>query len=143
MPLPPLKTDPKFGYFGRWPEDGDAWLHPDDVAMARRLIPSQRVFRRDGKSGEYALFHYGEATLRARPALWQEVRPADLEIGDWVEVLTHGLANEARTGRIAEMLWNERLDQIEYQIVEIDRLVETLYARGDLKRVEPTPRLDT
>ena len=45
---PPLKTDPKYGYFPWWPQDGNDWLHPDDVAIARSMIPSNRMFRRDG-----------------------------------------------------------------------------------------------
>ena len=140
-PLPPLKTDPKYGYFGRWPEDGDDWLHPEDVATARALIPSQRVFRRDGKQGEYGLFHYGSVTLRARPTLWQEVEPEEFAIGDWVEVLTRGMLNEPRTGTIAEMLWDDRLEQIRYQLVDNGLPIEKLYTREDLRRVEPTPPL--
>ena len=67
MTVPPLKTDPKYGYFPWWPEDGDGWVHPEDVAAARTMIPSHRVFRRDGSEGDYLLLHYGDVTLRVRP----------------------------------------------------------------------------
>ena len=107
MPAPPLKTDPKYGYFPWWPEDGDDWIHPDDVATARGMIPSGRVFRRDGTEGDYLVMHYGDVTLRVRRTLWQEVEPEGLEIGDWVEVLTRGMRNEPRTGTIREMLWDD------------------------------------
>ena len=140
--LPPLATDPKYGYFPWWPEEGDAWLHPDDVAAARSLIPSGRIFRRDGSDDGYGLFHYGDVTLRAKPTLWQEVEPEGFEIGDWVEVRTRGLANEPHTGRIAEVVWHDHADEIRYQIVENDQQLETLYARDDLKHVEPTPPVD-
>jgi hypothetical protein len=135
---PPLKTDPKFGYFPRWPEDGNDWLHPDDVALARTLIPSGRIFRRDGTGGEYQLFHYGDIRLRARPALWQEVAHEGLDIGDWVEVKSLGMRNEPRTGVIREVLWNETTRRVAYQITENNNLIADLYTREDLQRVEPT-----
>jgi hypothetical protein len=137
MAAPPLKTDPKYGYFPRWPQDGNGWVHPDDVATAQSMIPSGRVFRRDGTAGEYALLHYGDVTLRARPALWQEVEPEGLAIGDWVEVLSRGMLNEPRTGTIREMLWDEDVQALRYQIYEGGQLVDRLYSREDLQRVEP------
>jgi hypothetical protein len=136
MATSPLKTDPKYGYFPRWPEDGDGWIHPEDVALARAMIPSQRIFRREGADGNYGLLRYGETILRVLPALWQEVSPEGFEIGDWVEVMPRGMTNEPRTGFIREMFWDERDRSIRYQIVEIDQPVEQLYAREDLKRVD-------
>src|SRR5262245_10039322 len=118
MSAPPLKTDPKYGFFPWWPEGGDGWVHPDDVGAARRMIPSDRVFRRDGMEGEYLVLHYGEMRLRVLRTLWQEVQPEGLEIGDWVEVLTRGMRNEPRTGPIRETRWDNRHDQMCYQILE-------------------------
>jgi len=141
--LPPLKTDPKYGYFSRWPEEGDDWLHPDDVAAARALIPSGRIFRRQGREGEYGRMHYGDVTLRVRPTLWQEVAPEGFEIGDWVEVRTRGLANEPRTGTIAEVMWDDHAGGIRYQIVENGQRIETSYTRDDLKHVDPTPPISS
>ena len=134
--IPPLKTDPKYGYFSRWPEDGDAWLHPDDVAIARTLIPSNRVFCRDGMDGEFHILRYGDITLRVRPALWQEVHDEGLAIGDWVEVIPHGMTNEPRTGVIRAVLWDERNRAMSYQIVENDTPIADFYSREDLKRVD-------
>jgi hypothetical protein len=133
----PLKTDPKYGYFPHWPQDGNDWLHPDDVATARAMIPSQRVFRREGTDGEYAVLHYGDISLRVRPALWQEVEGEGVEIGDWVEVLSRGMLNEPRTGTIREILWDETVRSIRYQISDGGQPVEQMYAREDLQRVEP------
>jgi hypothetical protein len=137
MPAPPLKTDPKYGYFPHWPQDGDDWLHPEDVAIARTMIPSSRVFRRDGVADEYSVLHYGEVRLRARPALWKEVEPEGMEIGDWVEVISRGLLNEPRTGTIREILWDENERAIRYQILDAGQPIDTLYACEDLKRVGP------
>jgi hypothetical protein len=137
MTAPPLKTDPKYGYFPWWPEDGDEWIHPADVAAARAMIPSGRVFRRDGNDGDYVLMHYGAVTLRVRRTLWVEVEPEGLEIGDWVEVLSRGMLNEPRTGIIRDMLWDERSRAMRYQILENAQPVEQLYALEDLRHVEP------
>lgn len=143
MTPPPLKTDPKYGYFPWWPEDGDTWVHPDDVERARSMIPSGRVFRRDGTDGDYLLMHYGDIRLRVRRTLWQEVPHEGFELGDWVEVLSRGMLNEPRTGVIREMLWDERERAIRYQILENDQPIEHLYAREDLQHVEPTTQLDS
>ena len=83
------------------------------------------------------ILHYGDVTLRAKPALWQEVEPEGIEIGDWVEVLARGMLNEPRTGTIREMLWDDDARAIRYQISEAGQPIENLYAREDLQRVEP------
>ena len=136
--IPPLKIATKYGHFPWWPEDGDAWIHPEDVATARRMIPSGRVFRRDEGGDGYLILRYGDVTLRVHRTLWQEVEPEGFAIGDWVEVLSRGMRNTPRTGTIAEMLWNDHEKRLEYQIVENDQVIETLYTREDLRHVEPT-----
>jgi hypothetical protein len=133
----PLKFDRKYGYFPRWPEDGDAWVHPEDVAQARAVIPSNRVFRRDGNHGVFHRLYYGPVVIRTRPALWQEVAYEGFDIGDWVEVLSRGMRNEPHTGIIREMLWHDRLRGVCYQIVESDNLIPDLYTRDDIRHVEP------
>jgi hypothetical protein len=134
---PPLKTDPKYGYFPWWPEDGNAWVHPEDVELARKLIPSDRVFRRDGTEGDYLLLHYGDLTLRVRRTLWQEVPPEGYELGDWVEVRSRGMRNEPRTGILREMLWDDWARGIRYLIWEKGVPIERCYSRDDLRHVEP------
>ena len=142
MALPPLKTDPKYGFYPWWPEDGDDWLHPEDVELARDLIPG-REWRRDGERGPYVVLHYGELRLRVKRTLWQEVPPEGFEIGDWVEVLTRGMKNLPRTGVIREMHWEPRMRSLRYQIAEGDVPVPNFYATEDLRRVEPpTPRAE-
>jgi hypothetical protein len=106
------------------------------------MIPSGRVFRRDGAAGEYLLMHYGDITLRVRRTLWQELTPEGFEMGDWVEVLSRGMRNEPRTGIIREMLWDERADAIHYFISENDVPINECYTRDDLRHVEPTHRRD-
>lgn len=137
MVPPPLKTDPKYGCFLRWPQDGDDWLHPADVAIARSVLPSDRIFCRDGNDGDFHCLHYGDVMIRALPALWQEVTYEGLDIGDWVEVLSRGMRNERRAGIIREMRWDGREKLIRYQISENDLPIPEFYTRDDLERVEP------
>jgi hypothetical protein len=135
---PALKSDPKYGYFPWWPKDGNDWVHPDDVAMARQMIPSGRIWRRDGTRGEYLLMHYGPTTLRVRRTMWQEVAHEGFDIGDWVEVLSRGMRNTPRTGTIRERLWYDAERAIRYQILDNERPIDDLYAADDLRHVEPT-----
>ena len=133
-----LKTDPKHGIYPWWPEDGDDWLHPEDVVTARRMIPSDRVFRRDGSDGPYVLLHYGDVRLRVLRTLWIAVQWEGLDVGDWVEVMSRGSKNEFRTGRVREMLWHAKSGTIRYQISQAGTPIETLFTREDLRPVEPT-----
>lgn len=142
-PLPPLKTDPKHGYFPWWPEDGDDWVHPDDVAQARSMIPSPRVWRRDGTlpatPEDYVVMHYGEVQIRVRRTLWKEVRPEGFEIGDQVEVRTKGMTNEHRVGHVRDVQWDEHAGELRYLLSAADgHPIDRAYTSGDLKHVEAT-----
>ena len=132
-----LKTDPKYGVYPWWPVNGDGWLHPEDVATARQMIPSYRVFRRDGRSGSFGVLHYGPIRLRVRPTLWLEVRPEGFEIGDWVEVKSRGMKNTPWTGRIREMRFDPWSKRIQYQLRVRDMPIETRYHAEDLLPIEP------
>jgi hypothetical protein len=133
-----LKTDPKYGFYPWWPEDGDDWLHPEDVHQARDLIPSPRVFRRDGTHGPFVVLHYGDVRLRVKRTLWQELPAAEYDIGAWVEVLSRGQRNTPRTGVIRDIQWEPRLHEMRYLISEQGVPIEKLYAAEDLRPVEPT-----
>jgi hypothetical protein len=132
-----LKVDPKYGFYPWWPEDGDDWVHPEDVELARSLIPSPRVWRRDGERGPFVLLHYGDLRLRVKRTLWQEVPPEGFEVGDMVEVLSRGQKNTPRTGVIREMTWEPRAHAMRYQISEAGQPVPNFYEAADLRPVEP------
>ena len=141
MDLPDLKTDPKYGHYPWWPEDGDGWLHPEDVAAARGMIPGPRIFRRDGEQGPLVVLHYGAVRLRVMRTLWQEVAWEGFDLGDWVEVLPRGMQNTPRTGTVREMHWDSHARAIRYFIDEAGQPIATAYEAADLKRVDPTPPL--
>lgn len=135
-----LKTDPKYGYYPWWPENGDDWVHPEDVALARQWIPSPRVWRRDGTAGELLVLTYGQQTLRVRRSLWRELAWEGFDVGDMVEVRTRGMHNEHRTGTICEMLWDEHQGRMVYELHSPDEeiLNAEKYVADDLKHVEET-----
>ncbi len=139
-----LKTDPKYGYYPWWPENGNDWVHPEDVEIARSSIPSARVWRRDGRQGNFVVLTYGELTLRVRRTLWRELPWEGFDVGDLVEVRTRGMTNEHRTGTIREMHWDDHTGQIKYQVHTPDEVIENPinYTVDDLKHVAPTDARD-
>ena len=54
---------PDYGCIHRWPQDGQGFIHPDDVPVATRCFPSERVFRRDRFDGTYYHYSYGADPL--------------------------------------------------------------------------------
>ncbi len=133
-----MKNEPRYGYYPWWPQDGDDWLHPEDVELARNRFPSMRIYRRECADGDYEILHYGDEQLRILPSLWQEVDSEGFEIGDWVEVLSRGLRNTPRTGTIREMVWDGKHRGIRYQILENDQPIAEQYTADDLRHIEPT-----
>ena len=135
--LPDLKQGPKYGFYPWWPEDGDSWVHPEDVGQARSLIPSYRIWCRECNEGDYLTLKYGELRLRVRRTLWREVSHEGFDIGDQVEILPHGMRNEPGTGQIVEMLWNNNEGGLIYRVDCADGTSydKDLEAR-DLKLVE-------
>ena len=135
---PSINLEPRYGYYPWWPEDGDDWLHPEDVAFARQTLPSQRVFRREGQHGPFVILDYGELRLRVKRTLWQEVEGEGFEIGDWVEVLSRMGHNEPRTGVIRERVWDSHKQGLRYQIFDNGQPIANFYMAEDLRHVEPT-----
>ena len=133
-----MKVDPKYGTYPWWPENGNEWVHPEDVELARQMIPSPRVFRRDGEQEPFVVLHYGDVRLRVMRTLWQEVAWEGYEIGDWVEVLSRGYRNTPRTAVIKEITWDSNARALRYQVEENEQLVPNFYEADDLRHVEPT-----
>lgn len=133
------RTEPDYGFFPWWPEDGDAWLYAEDVAIARSMIPSQQVWRRDVhpiviEGVEYQVLRYGDIQIRVRQTLWRAAPHEGINLGDLVEVLPFGIKNEPQTGRIREVLIDEETLQLSYQITLGDgREVDKRFPAGDLR----------
>ena len=81
-----MRTEPIYRVYSRWPEDGDAWIHPADVRLVRRLVPSVRVFRYEGREGTFLVLTYGKYRVRVLPSLREAIRGDGFDLGDQVEV---------------------------------------------------------
>ena len=131
-----LRPDlPDWGAYMRPPEDGVAWIHPQDIEIAQALIPSARVFRRSQWDGEHYWLHYGEITLRVRPTLWILTPPVDLDVGEQVELLSRYGANDAGIYHIADILFNARQNQIEFHLRRDDLVIGRPFVREDLRQL--------
>ena len=132
-----MKPEPRYGYFPRWPENTDDWIHPDDIELAKRCIHSNRIWRREGEAPPFVVLHHGEIRLRVRPTLWSEIKGEGIEIGDWVEVLSRMQTNEYRIARICEMVWDERQHAICYTVENhAGQSIPTIYYLADLRPVK-------
>jgi len=130
-----MRTEPTYRVYPWWPADGDAWVHPDDVRLARRLIPSTRVFRRVGREGAYLVLSYGKHRLRVKPTLRKAVPGDGLDVGDRVEVCSHNGRNRPLVGTIGDMRWNARYGVIQYRVRSRNMTLARRYTIDDLRPV--------
>jgi len=128
-----MRSEPAYRVYPWWPENGDSWVHPDDVRLARRLIPSTRVFRRAGREGDYLVLSYGKWRLRVKPTLRQAIPGDGFNLGDRVEVCSRMGKNRAMVATIGGMYWNARYRAIEYRLRRRDMTLARRYTAEDLR----------
>jgi hypothetical protein len=131
-----VKIRHNHGVYLWWPERGEAMFHPDDVDLARKLIPSRRVFRRETFLDGYVVLAYGTHRLRLQPTLFLPAQSDGFEIGDPVQVLSRCGKNWPLIGRVAQMLWHVRGKRNEYLVRHVDRVLPRLYSAADLEPIE-------
>ena len=124
---------PDYGCFLRWPEDGQGFIHPEDVAIVSRCLPSGRVFRRDSFDGVYYHFSYGRIRMRLRPCMWLQVTPDGIDVGDKVETIGVGLEREQFVAEVLGMYFVARKGCILYRLRRGDSIVPQLFARKHLR----------
>jgi len=145
-----LSVLPKHG-FCLWPEDGDDWIHPDDLEAARSMIPSKRVFRKEPCADPillnlgYVKYSYGDQFFRGLATLWHEVQSEGYEIGDTVEVKSANGKSNPIIADIDGMFWNRHQRVIEYDLVkngvpQPNRYQSRLFRLCMKIGVAPTPR---
>lgn len=116
-----LSVLPKHG-FCLWPEDGDDWIHPSDLEIARSLIPSKRIFRKENCSDPvlnnlgYVEYSYGDQIFRGLPSLWHEVATEGYELGDTVELKSGYGKLRPIIADVVGMYWNRKIQAIEYEL---------------------------
>jgi len=139
-----MRTQPDYGIYPWWPEDGDEWIHPEDVELARQIIPGGRVFHRLGERGQYLVIGYGEQQLRVKPTLWQPLEGEGFEMGDRVEVMSRGGLNTPGIGKITEMRYDRSDRTIHYEVRSGERILAHECTADDIRHLEheiPTAKL--
>ncbi len=145
-----LSVLPKHG-FCLWPEDGDDWIHPNDLDIARSLIPSKRIFRKENCTDPillnlgYVEYSYGDKSFRGLATLWHEVASEGYEIGDTVELKSGYGKLRPIIADIVGMFWNRHEQAIEYELnkngVPQPNRYQSQHFRLCMKiGVAPTPR---
>ncbi|MDG2221503.1 MAG: hypothetical protein P8L85_08995 [Rubripirellula sp.] len=132
MDWPPL---PDYGCIVRWPADGQGFIHPDDVPIATRCFPSERVFRRDLFDGVYYHYSYGPLRFRLRPTMWLKVEAEGIDVGDQVETTGLGMERELFVARIKGMYFVRQKGRILYRLTRSDNLVPGLFASHQLRLI--------
>lgn len=124
---------PDWGVYLTWPSEGQSWIHPADLSLALRLIPSCRVFHRTRWDHTFYQLHYGELTIRVRPTLWVRVESVDLYVGQQVELLARNGTNDPGIFNIRDILFCPRKQQIEYSLSQRGMTLKRRFAREDLR----------
>lgn len=130
-----MRAEPPYRVYPWWPENGDAWVHPEDVRLVRRLIPSTRVFRAAGREGAYLVLTYGALRFRVKPTLRHAIPGDGYELGDQVEVCSKMGKNRALVATIRDMRWNARQGVIHYRLSRRDMTLARYYTAADLRPV--------
>jgi hypothetical protein len=130
MQWPPL---PDYGCILRWPQEGQGFIHPDDVPVATRCFPSERVFRRNRFDGVYYHFSYGRLRFRLRPTMWLAVKPDGIDIGDAVETTGVLLERELFVAEVWGMYYVQRKGCILYRLRRGASTVPRLYPATQLR----------
>lgn len=125
---------PDYGCIYRWPQDGQGFIHPDDVPLATKVFPSERVFRRDRFDGSYYHYSYGKIRFRLRPSMWLQVQSDGIDVGDSVETTGLGLERELFVAQVWGMYYVRRKGCILYRLRRGDStLVPNLYPANHLR----------
>jgi len=124
---------PDYGFIPRWPQDGQAFIHPDDVPVATRCFPSERVLRRDRFDGVYYHYSYGAIHFRLRPSMWLKVKPEGIDIGDTVETIGTTLERDLFVAQVWGMYFVRRKGCILYRLRRGDTTVPNLYPASHLR----------
>lgn len=140
-----LRQPTRFGVCLWWPDESIGWIHPEDREIATRLVPGNRIFKRqecnhfaDRELG-YSLISYGEEQLRVLPAIWLPVKFEGFEIGDLVEIKSRLGRRRPAIGKIRDIHWNRLSLRIDY-FVDANTIRSNSPMRSD--DLQPAMRLN-
>lgn len=135
---PELKTLVKHGVFLWWSDRLPAWIHPDDIELARDLVPGYRVFRREMCEGYadrelgYAKLCYGLESFRALPIIWLEVPDTGFAVGDRVEIKSEHGKRRPGLATITGMTWDRHRQRVQFKLRRNDMPLPDPYLAENL-----------
>ncbi len=118
---------PDFGCFPRWPAEGSAWIHPDDRAIVLRLIPSDRIFRRERFDGVFYHYRYGEIRFRLKPCMWLTLSGEGVDVGDLIEIVGFGMERELFVATVVDAIYAAEEGRCVYRLSRAGVIDERLY----------------
>lgn len=124
---------PDYGVYPKWPIQGEDWIHPEDRQRAEEFAPSFRVLRRHKWDGEYYWLSYGTTSYRVKPTMWLPVPAVDIEVGEQVEVLQSKGDHDPGIFRVAEVLFNIRLREVEFYLQRGEMRLASPFSRESLR----------
>lgn len=124
---------PDWGCYPSWPGKDEEWIFVDDRPVAKRLIPSRRVFRRERWDGSYYWLYYGPRSVRVQPTMWVRCPSCDLEVGEQVELLQMSGENDAGIYRIREITLSKTGDACEFWLRRGEMPIEKSFPRTHLR----------
>lgn len=136
-----LAAFPQYGLFPRWPEEGQGWIHPADVSLVTRFIPSERVMRRDAFDGAFYHYRYGKHRFRLRPCLWLPVAAEGVDVDDEVETIGINGQRELFVGSVAGMYYVRRKGRLLYRLRRGDYVLPKLFLREHLRLLSQKERV--
>lgn len=125
----------------RWPENGQEFIHPEDVSLVTGLIPSERVLRRESFDGQYYHYRYGDSSFRLRPCMWLPIQGEGLDIGDEVETVGIGMERDLFVGVITGMYYVRRKGRILYRLRRGEQLLKKLFLQKHLRLLSEKQRV--
>ena len=131
----PIQRPAKWGVYTTWPEEGLHNVHPEDLWLAERLLPGNRIFQRRDLDGDYNLLTYGRHQIRVRPTLWVETPEPPFKLGEQVEVRSQLGRLTPQIARIHQVFWNAHSRRIEFELARFGRRIPGKFSAGDLRAV--------
>ncbi len=112
---------------------GNRWIHPDDIQLAERLIPSRRVFCRADYDGLYYHLHYGDIVLRVQPTMWTAVGKIDVQVGDRVELLSQFGTKDPCIATVEDIHCDRAEGEVQYWLRKSEMTLPQAFVRSDFR----------
>ncbi len=90
----------RWGLYPWFEEHGAGFVHPDDLGAFRALLPYGKVFTCRALEGPHLVLTYGPLRFRVLPALFQDVKPLAVGIGERV------MTSQGLIGTVREIGWH-------------------------------------